>query len=127
MQTNYVLIDFENVQPKKLEILAHHNFKVFLFVGANQTKVSFDLAQAMQELGENASYIRISGNGPNATANARALGAGDLKWAAFVGSVNAGEECEDPGTTRHPAGEDPCGSWLSLWRQTTSHPDSPPR
>ena len=54
------------LQPKNLEVLAHHNFKVFLFVGANQTKLSFDLAQAMQELGDKARYIKISGNGPNA-------------------------------------------------------------
>lgn len=66
LPTNYVLIDFENVQPKNLEILASHPFKVFLFVGANQAKVSFDLAEAMQELGEKAKYIKISGNGKNA-------------------------------------------------------------
>ena len=66
MSTNYVLIDYENVQPKNLEILASHPFKVFVFVGANQVKVPFALAAAMQELGENAKYIKISGNGPNA-------------------------------------------------------------
>ena len=66
MQTNYVLTDYENVQPKNLEILAHHNFRVYLFVGANQTKLSFELAKAMQELGDKARYIKISGNGPNA-------------------------------------------------------------
>jgi hypothetical protein len=64
--TNYVLIDFENVQPKNLELLASHPFKVFLFIGANQTRVSFDLAAAMQELGENAKYIKMSGSGQNA-------------------------------------------------------------
>ena len=51
MATNYVLIDFENVQPKNLEILAEHPFKVYVFVGANQTKVSFDQAAAMQAMG----------------------------------------------------------------------------
>ena len=66
MQTNYVLIDFENVQPKNLEILSNHDFNVILFVGASQTKLSFELAVAMQELGENARYIKIAGNGPNA-------------------------------------------------------------
>ncbi len=66
MQTNYVLIDFENVQPKNLEILSNHDFNVLLFVGASQTKLSFELAVAMQELGENARYIKIAGNGPNA-------------------------------------------------------------
>lgn len=64
--TNYVLIDFENVQPKNLEILESHPFKIFVFVGANQTKVPFDLASTMQKFGDNAQYIKISGNGKNA-------------------------------------------------------------
>jgi len=66
LPTNYVLIDYENVQPKNLEILGNHPFEVFVFVGANQVKVPFDLAVAMQELGDSAKYIKISGNGPNA-------------------------------------------------------------
>jgi PIN domain len=64
--TNYVLIDFENVQPKNLELLTTHPFKVFVFVGASQSKVSFDLADSMQLLGNNARYIKIAGNGQNA-------------------------------------------------------------
>jgi len=66
LPTNYVLIDFENVQPKNLEILVNHPFKIFVFVGANQTKVSFDLATVMQDFGDNAKYIKISGIGQNA-------------------------------------------------------------
>ena len=66
MPINYVLIDYENVQPKNLEILENHSFKVFVFVGANQTKVPLNLAVAMQALGDNAKYIKMSGNGPNA-------------------------------------------------------------
>jgi hypothetical protein len=66
VSTQYVLIDFENVQPKNLEILAKHPFSVFVFVGANQTKLPFDLAESMQLLGTNAQYIKISGNGQNA-------------------------------------------------------------
>ena len=66
MPTNYVLIDFENVQPKNLEILEKHPFKIFVFVGANQTKVPFDLATAMQNFGDSAQYIKISGDGKNA-------------------------------------------------------------
>jgi hypothetical protein len=66
MQVNYVLIDFENVQPRNLELLSKHPFKIYLFVGANQTRVSYDLASTMQDLGNNAKYIKISGNGPNA-------------------------------------------------------------
>lgn len=66
MPTNYVLIDFENVQPKNLEVLSSHPFKVLVFVGAHQTKVPLDLAVAMQQLGENGSYIRTGGAGKNA-------------------------------------------------------------
>lgn len=66
MAINYVLIDFENVQPKNLEILNHHPFRVFVFVGSNQTKVPFDLASAMQSLGNSAQYIKIAGAGKNA-------------------------------------------------------------
>ena len=61
-----MLIDFENVQPRNLEILASHPFKVFVFVGANQTKVPIDLADAMQKLGKEASYVKIAGSGRNA-------------------------------------------------------------
>jgi hypothetical protein len=66
LPTNYVLIDFENVQPRNLEILSRHPFKVFVFMGANQTKVPLDLAKAMQKLGDDATYVEIGGNGKNA-------------------------------------------------------------
>jgi hypothetical protein len=67
MRTNHVLVDYENVQPKSLAALVGDQpFKVLLFVGASQAKVSFEVAGSMQALGSNASYIKISGNGPNA-------------------------------------------------------------
>ncbi len=66
MKNNYVLIDYENVQPKSLAILNGHEFKVIVFVGANQTKIPFELASALQSLGMNAEYVKIGGNGPNA-------------------------------------------------------------
>lgn len=66
MATNYVLLDFENVQPGNLELLKLHRFKVVVFVGANQVKVPFDLAAAMQALGAAAQYIKISATGKNA-------------------------------------------------------------
>lgn len=66
MATNYVLIDFENVQPSNLEVLKQHPFQVVVFVGANQVKIPFDLAAAMQSLGDAARYIKITGTGKNA-------------------------------------------------------------
>lgn len=66
MRVNYVLIDFENVQPSSLAELDADHFRVLVFVGANQNKVSFDTAVAMQRLGTRAAYVKIAGNGTNA-------------------------------------------------------------
>jgi hypothetical protein len=66
MRTNYVLIDYENVQPKDVALLNGHAFKVLVFIGANQTKVPLDLVKTMQPMGADADYILISGNGKNA-------------------------------------------------------------
>ena len=66
MKNNYVLIDFENIQPKNLAILNRHEFKVIVFVGSNQTKIPFEVASALQTLGANAEYVKIGGNGPSA-------------------------------------------------------------
>lgn len=82
MATNYVLIDFENVQPSNLEILGKHPFRVLVFVGANQAKVPFELATAMQELGESAQYIKIAGSGKNSL---------DFHIAYYVGELAAKE------------------------------------
>ena len=66
MKTNYVLIDYENVQPKNLALLSQEHFRVIVFIGANQAKLPVELVTAMQMLGSRAEYVRISGNGPNA-------------------------------------------------------------
>ena len=80
--SNYILIDFENVQPKNLELLEGHAFKVLVFVGANQIKVPIKLAKALQALGKNGEYIEISGNGQNAL---------DFHIAYYIGRLAAGE------------------------------------
>lgn len=80
LPTNYVLIDFENVHPKNLEMLQNHPFKIYVFVGANQTKVPFDLASTMQALGENAKYIKISGKGKDSL---------DFHIAYYVGQLSS--------------------------------------
>ena len=66
MRTNYVLIDLENLQPDSLLGLDADHFRVIVFVGANQTKIPYELAEALQKLGGKAQYIKISGNGNNA-------------------------------------------------------------
>lgn len=82
MATNYVLIDYENVHPKNLELLTQHPFKVYVFVGQNQAKIPFDLADSMQLLGNQARYIKIAGSGQNAL---------DFHIAYYVGELGAAD------------------------------------
>ena len=82
MGTNYVLIDYENVHPKNLELLTQHPFKVYVFVGENQARIPFDLADSMQLLGNHARYIKIAGSGQNAL---------DFHIAYYIGRLAAAE------------------------------------
>lgn len=66
MKTNFVLIDYESVQPKLLSLLNQEHFRVLVFLGEHQTKVLLDIAKALQPMGNNAEYITINGKGPNA-------------------------------------------------------------
>jgi hypothetical protein len=61
----YIFLDFENVA---LQAIPEHADiqKVFLFVGEKQTKVSIEIAESMQRLGQKAELIRINGSGNNA-------------------------------------------------------------
>ena len=82
MRTNYVLIDFENVRPESLDGLDSKHFKVLVFVGASQTTLKFEVAEAMQRLGARAQYVKISGNGPNAL---------DFHIAFYIGHISASD------------------------------------
>ena len=80
MATNYVLVDFENVQPENLEALANGAFKVKVFVGAQQAKgrVSFEFSDSMQKLGAHAEYVRVARSGSNAV---------DMHIAYYIGRL----------------------------------------
>lgn len=80
MRTNYVLIDYENVQPEVLTALYAEHFKVIVFIGSNQKKITFEAAEALQRMGDKAQYIKISGNGPNAL---------DFHIAFYIGQIAA--------------------------------------
>ena len=82
MRTNYVLIDFENVQSGSLQQLTHDNFKVYVFVGASQDRVPVKFAKSLQPLGPRVEYIEISGRGPNAL---------DFHIAYYIGQLAAAE------------------------------------
>ena len=80
MPTNYVLVDFENVQPDSLAALATGQFRVKVFVGASQAKgrISFELVHSMQALGANAEYVKIARTGKNAV---------DMHIAYYIGRL----------------------------------------
>ena len=80
MRTNYVLIDNENVQPEAISVLDAEYFKVMVFVGASQTKLSFEAVAVLQRMGSKAEYVKISGNGPNAL---------DFHIAFYIGQIAA--------------------------------------
>ncbi len=79
-RTNYVLIDYESVQPSQLELLNRDGFVAYVFVGKAQTRLSFETVSAIQDLGERAKYIKISGAGPNAL---------DFHIAFYIGQIGA--------------------------------------
>ncbi|MEN9933502.1 MAG: hypothetical protein RLZZ387_81 [Chloroflexota bacterium] len=82
MKTNYVLIDYENVQPSALAALDQEHFQVLVFVGAQQTKIAIDVATALQPLGSRAQYVRIASSGANAL---------DFHIAFYIGQLAARE------------------------------------
>lgn len=82
MKNNYVLIDYENVQPEEMDALEKGLFSVIVFVGANQAKVTFEVASVLQRMGDRASYIKISGSGKNAL---------DFHIAYYIGKLSEKE------------------------------------
>jgi hypothetical protein len=66
LRTNFVLIDFESVQPPSLTCLEQDHYRVIVFVGATQAKLPFETVTALQRMGERARYVKMSGSGPNA-------------------------------------------------------------
>lgn len=80
MANTYVLIDFENVQPKSLAALRGKPVHLRVFVGSQQAKVPFELAQTVQALGTQAEYVQIAGTGRNAL---------DLHIAYYIGRLAA--------------------------------------
>jgi hypothetical protein len=83
MRTNYILVDYENVtNPTVLDVLAQGHFKVIVFVGASQPKVTYEVASTLQKLGDRATYIKISSSGSNAL---------DFHIAYYIGQLSVKE------------------------------------
>lgn len=80
MKSNYILVDYENVQPADADIgrLKELNVRLLLFLGATQAKLPVELVLALQELGESGRIIRCSSSGPNAVDFHIALYCGEI-------------------------------------------------
>lgn len=66
MRTNYVFVDYENVQVASLALLKAEHFKVRIFLGANNTKLPVSLFLSMQELGQRVELVTLEASGKNA-------------------------------------------------------------
>ena len=93
MTTDFVLVDYENVQPKDLALLRGESYKVKLFLGASQAKIPVALAEAIQPLGGNAEYVVLESSGCNAL---------DFHIAYYVGVLST----QDPAARFHIVSKD---------------------
>jgi len=82
VKTNYVLIDYENVQPTDLALLRDGPFKVRVFLGPNQARIPVSLATALQSLGRDAEYVVLETSGSSAL---------DFHIAYYVGVLSSQE------------------------------------
>lgn len=82
MSKPYILIDFENVQPKALDRLQPGAVRIKVFLGQQQTRLMLELVQALQPFGADAEYIAIQGNGPDAV---------DFHIAFYIGRLAAAD------------------------------------
>lgn len=86
--TAYVLIDFENVQPKELGAFGGGGHKVMVFVGQGQSSMPVSLTSALLDLKGAGEIVQIDGRGPNAL---------DMHIAYYIGRLAA----SDPGAAFH--------------------------
>lgn len=93
MNTHYVLIDYENVQPRDLALLQGGSFVVKVFIGPAQGRIPLASAMALQALGDKAEYV------PVATAGHNAL---DFHIAYYIGRLSA----QDPSGVFHIISKD---------------------
>jgi predicted GIY-YIG superfamily endonuclease len=82
VNTNYVLIDYENVQVKSLALLKGEHFRVQVFLGPKNLKLHRELVFAMQEFGGRGRYIVLEAGGSNAL---------DFHIAYYLGALAAAD------------------------------------
>jgi hypothetical protein len=66
MKVDYLLVDYENVQPRSLRELDGQPVHVMVFVGPNQARLPVEFAASLQALGTSAEYVQVNASGRNA-------------------------------------------------------------
>lgn len=67
MQNKFILIDYENVQPDISAFIDDKTAHVFVFVGAQQDKIGFNIVDDFQKMGNSrGKYIKVRSTSPNA-------------------------------------------------------------
>lgn len=98
MTENFILVDYENVQPKDIGLIKDGPFKVKIFLGPNQSRIPVSLAVALQSLGDRAEYIILEAAGANAL---------DFHVAYYIGALSAVEPAASFHVISKDAGFDP--------------------
>jgi hypothetical protein len=83
MKTNFVLVDCENVPSPAVSLLNDEQFRVWVFLGQNNTKLKKEVVLAMQQLQGRLNFVDMPGSGNNAL---------DFHVAYYLGSLTR----EDP-------------------------------
>lgn len=115
MKTNYVLIDYENVQVKSLALLRAEHFRIYVFLGPSNMKLHKDLVLAMHEFGERAEYVELEVSGKNAL---------DFHLAYFLGKLATTDPAGHFHLISKDTGFDPLVKYLKSKQILASRSDS---
>lgn len=68
MNTNYVLVDYENIQPAESDVtlLKEGPFKLKFFLGPKQANIPAALVAALLPFGNNVEFVCLKSSGSNA-------------------------------------------------------------
>src|SRR6218665_3290742 len=80
MRTNYVLVDYENLQISSVDLLLAEHFRLLMFLGPNNTKLPTDLVIGIQKLHGRAEYFQLITPGHNAL---------DFQLTFYLGTLTA--------------------------------------
>ena len=64
--THWILVDYENVQPRAFDPDRLPDARIVIFLGTDQKRLPADLVAALQPFGRAVEYVQVSGRGTDA-------------------------------------------------------------